>query len=226
MGILSRFRDIMRSNVNSWVNKNERPDRSIDEYMRTLQSDLGQVKAETVAMQAEVGRTKRAWDEARSEINKLQRYAERSVENGDEDAALRFLEQKATRAAKEPQLKAAYELASTKAEKMSQMQEKLVADVRQLELRQAELKRKMADARAQQQRNEMNAGGTGLSSFGAAEAKVNQAYDEAMALAELRSEQESDLDELFAELEKQIAAEGATADPQQELAALKTKTEN
>ncbi|GBF72422.1 phage shock protein A [Paenibacillus sp. 598K] len=222
MGILSRFRDIMRSNVNAWFNKEERPDQTIDHYMRTVQRDLGQVKAESTALQTEVSRTKRAWDECRSEVNKLQRYAERSMDNGDEDAALRFLEQKTARAAKEPQLKAAYELASTKAEKMSQLEEKLVADVRQLEVRQTELKRKLADTQAQQRYNEQQAGGASLKQ---AEAKINQAYDEAVALAELRSEQESDLDELFADLERQMATESPAADPQQELATLKMKVD-
>jgi len=212
----------MRSNVNAWFNKEERPDQTIDHYMRTVQHDLGQVKAESAALQTEVSRTKRAWDECRSEVSKLQRYAERSVDNGDEDAALRFLEQKTARAAKEPQLKAAYELASTKAEKMSQLEEKLLADVRQLEVRQTELKRKLADTQAQQRYNEQQAGGASLKQ---AEAKINQAYDEAVALAELRSEQESDLDELFADLERQMAAESAPADPQQELATLKMKVD-
>ncbi|MFS0724601.1 PspA/IM30 family protein [Paenibacillus sp. 1P07SE] len=220
MGVLSRFRDVMRSNVNAWLNKNDQSDKAIDGYMRTLRSDLGQVRAEASAMQVEVNRAKRALDECRSEIKKLQRYAERSVERGEEDAALRLLEQKAVQTGKEAQLRAAHELAAAKAERMRHMQEKLVADVSQLELRHAELKSKMADARAQQQRNEMQGSG----GFAAAEAKVNQAYDEAMALAELRAEQESDLDELFAELEKQLAAEAeASADPQQELTALKTK---
>lgn len=47
MSILSRFKDIMASNINALLDKAENPEKMIDQYMRNLQSDLGKVKAET-----------------------------------------------------------------------------------------------------------------------------------------------------------------------------------
>ena len=44
-GILSRFKDIMSSNINALLDKVEDPMKMIDQYLRNLESDLGKVKA-------------------------------------------------------------------------------------------------------------------------------------------------------------------------------------
>ncbi|WP_458464374.1 PspA/IM30 family protein, partial [Paenibacillus sp.] len=92
MGILSRFRDVMKANVNHMLSRAEDPEKSVNEYMRSLSSDLGQVKAETTAVLSDESRMKRALDECSAEVKKLQRYAEKSAESGDEDKARVFLE--------------------------------------------------------------------------------------------------------------------------------------
>ncbi|MEC0181949.1 PspA/IM30 family protein [Paenibacillus peoriae] len=213
MGILSRFRDIMKVNVNAILDKVDDPEKIIDDYMRNLNSDLDKVRAETASVLADERRAKRAWDECRAEINKLQHYASKSVEAGNEEEARKFLERKGSQALKLEQLQASYDLASANAAGMKQMQDKLVSDMGQLEARRAELKGKMAVAKAQQALNSMSSQD---SVFEAMEEKVNRAYDEAMALAELRAETKDNLDNLFAQYEKSTNAED-------ELAAIKEK---
>ncbi|MEK5141463.1 PspA/IM30 family protein [Paenibacillus sp. FSL M7-0134] len=213
MGILSRFRDIMKMNVNALVDKVGDPERTIDDYMRNLNSDLGKVKAETASVLADERRAKRALDECKAEIKKLQHYASKSVEAGNEEEARKFLERKGLQADKLEQLQTSYDLASTNAVNMKQMQEKLVSDMGQLEARRAELKGKMAVAKAQQTLNSM---GSKNSAFEVMEEQVNRAYDEAMAIAELRAGTKDDLDALFAQYEKSTNAED-------ELAAIKEK---
>ncbi|URJ49316.1 PspA/IM30 family protein [Paenibacillus polymyxa] len=193
MGILSRFRDIMKVNVNALMDKVGDPEKTIDDYMRNLNSDLGKVKAETVSVLADERRAKRALDECKAEIKKLQHYASKSVEAGNEEEARKFLERKGLQAEKLEQLQASYDLASTNAVNMKQMQEKLVSDMGQLEARHAELKGKMAVAKAQQALNSM---GSKNSAFEVMEEQVNRAYDEAMAIAELRAGTKDDLDAL------------------------------
>jgi phage shock protein A len=203
MGILSRFREIMTSNVHALLDRAEDPEKMIDSYMRSLQRDLGQVKAETASVMAEERRAKRALDECQAEIRKLARYAERSVEAGDDEGALKFLQRKSQLASKEAELQAAYESAAANAASMKQIQDKLVSDMSKLEARQAALKGKMAAARMQQKRNSLQSpGGSAGKAFGEMEEKINLAYDEAMALAELRSGSNEDLDRLFEELDK------------------------
>ena len=58
-GILSRFKDIMSSNINALLDKVEDPMKMIDQYLRNLESDLGKVKAETAAVMAEETKSKR-----------------------------------------------------------------------------------------------------------------------------------------------------------------------
>ena len=69
-GILSRFKDIMSSNINALLDKVEDPMKMIDQYLRNLESDLGKVKAETAAVMAEETKSKRELDECIDSINK------------------------------------------------------------------------------------------------------------------------------------------------------------
>lgn len=233
MGILSRFRDVMKANVNHMLSRAEDPEKSVNEYMRSLGSDLGQVKAETAAVLSDESRAKRALDECSAEVKKLQRYAEKSAESGDEDKARGFLEKKVKLADKLNELQAAYERASAKAKMMKHMNDKLVADLGQLEARHSELKGRIADTKAQQQANERNASaGRADAALKAMEDKANQALNEAEALAELRAgAQEDDLDELIAQLERDMNAdagnnESASPSAEEELAAIQEKLKN
>lgn len=230
MGILSRFRDIMKVNINGLLERTEDPEQMIDEYMRNLHRDLGQVKAETAAVLAEESRAKRALEECVAEVRKLQRYAEKAVESGDDEGALKFLERKARQTEQLNALQTAYEQASANASKMKHMQDKLLSDLSGLEARRVELKVKLADAEAQQRKNAGSASVGGVNAaFSAMEEQADQALNEALALAELRAgAREDDLDELIAQLEKGTDAHKGTAphagtNPEDELAAIKAK---
>lgn len=225
MGILARFRDVMRSNLSAILKSSPDPVATVDAYMRQLRLDVGQVKAETTAVQAEEDRAKRALDECAEEVRKLQRYAEKAMESGDESAAMKFLERKGKQAERLSGLQTAYEQAADNSSKMKQMQEKLVSELQGLEARQAELKRKLTEAETL---SRAQAPG-GKEAFRELEAKADQALNEALALAELRAGlQEDDLDAIFAELEKGKAGgtesgEAPASTPEDELAALKAK---
>lgn len=229
VGILSRFKDVMKVNVNALLERAKDPEKEIDTYMRSLSSDLGKVKAETASVQADERRAQRALDECQAEIKKLQRYAEKSVEAGDEDAARRFLEKKAIQSEKLIDLQTEHDAASANADKMKQMEDKLESDMNKLEARYTEIKGKMAAAKTQQ---ELNSGGSPLGSAHAAfdtlEEKASRALYEAEALAELRAgAKEDDLDDLMAELEKSMEKGGAAKPTveraEDELAAIKQK---
>jgi len=204
MGILSRLRDIMKVNVNSLLEKTDDPEKTIDEYMRNLNSDLGKVKAETASVLADERRAKVLLDECSAEIKKLQRYAEKSAEAGKEDDALKFLESKAKLGERLTELQAAYDLAASNAASMKQVQDKLVSDLDQLEARRIELKGKLAAAKLQQELNSRSSSSSGIqASFQEVEERATQALNEATALAELRAgAKEDDLDTLIAQLEK------------------------
>lgn len=200
MGILSRFKLIMKANIHSLVAQAENPEKVINDYIRSLNRDLGTVKAETAAVLMNERRAKSLLDECNAEIKKLQRYAEKCVEEGNDDKALKFLEKKSQHVKRLSELSAAYEQASSDAANIKRMQDKLVSDIGQLEARHAELKGKLASAK-------VHAGGISANqvqaAFEAAEEKANFAIDKAMALAELQADDEADdFDKKFAQLEK------------------------
>lgn len=218
MGILSRFNDIMKANIHSLMDRAEDPMKVIEEYMRKANQDLGAVKAETAAVALNERRSKTLLDECNADIRKLQRYAEKSVEAGNESDALKFLEKKAKQVERLGELQSTYEQASKNVECMKQMQDKLVSDIGQLEASYYELKGKLAVA-AQSKYN---------SSFEAMEEKVNFAVDKAAALAELQSDDRNDdLDRRFAQFEKNLDSQAdSSTSAKDELAAMKEKHEN
>lgn len=225
MGILSRFKMVMNANVNSIMDQAKDPEKEINEYMQMLNRDLGAVKAETAAVLLNERRAKSQLDECNAEIKKLQRYAEKSLEAGKEDDALKFLEKKAKQVERLNDLNGAYELAAAVAESMKQMQDKLVSDIGKLEARYAELKGKLSFVKAQGGRT--SGSGNIHSSLDALEEKANFAFDRAMALAELQSDdlEGDELDKKFAQLEKESAS-SVSVKVEDELAAMKDRLNN
>ena len=63
MGIMTRFKDIMAANFNALLDRAEEPEKMIDQYLRNLEQDFAQVKAETASIMAEEKSAKRKLDE-------------------------------------------------------------------------------------------------------------------------------------------------------------------
>lgn len=223
MSILRRFRDIMASNINALLDKAEDPEKMIDQYLRNLNRDLGQVKSETATIMAEEQRAKRSLNECQADINKMQEYAIKALESENEDDARKFLERKATLTTKETELKTTLELAEANSVQMRQMHDKLVKDIEELQARSAMLKGKAAVAKTQKRMNEIGTSVTGanqsISAFDKMEDRVNQSLDEAQAMSELNRSSEDDMKDLAAKYEKKV-------DVNDELAALKEQIAN
>ena len=63
MGILSRFGDIMKANINDLLDKCEDPEKMIDQSLRDLNQNLAEVKKETAGVMADEKRAKRDLDD-------------------------------------------------------------------------------------------------------------------------------------------------------------------
>lgn len=223
MSILTRFKDIMASNINALLDKVEDPEKMIDQCLRNLNSDLGKVKAETASIMAEEQRAKRVLDECTTEINKMQTYAIKALEANNEEDARKFLERKTTLTSKEAGLKEAYDLAAANAEKMREMHDKLVADIRELESRKDMIKGKLAVAKTQERINKIgssvSSANNSITAFERMEEKANRALDKANAMAELNAGPKDDIKDLAAKYDK-----SSTVDD--ELEALKASLKN
>ena len=223
MGILTRFKDIMAANINALLDKCEDPEKMIDQTMRNLTKDLGEVKKETAAVMADEQRCKRELEECNKEIAKMQTYAEKALLAGNEADAMKFLEQKNTLTAKQTSLQQTYDVAAANALKMRQMHDKLVKDINELDSRRDAIKAKMKVAKTQQKLNKMTStmsdSASSIGAFERMEAKANAMLDQANAMTELNlSTEESTVDYLAAKYD--AAPDAAVKD---ELEALKAK---
>jgi len=221
MGVLARSRDIMSSNINALLDKAEDPEKMIDQYLRNLNADLGKVKAETASIMAEETRAKRAVDEGKAEVEKMQTYAIKALEADNEADAKKFLEKKTALTADAIELQASYELASVNAEQMKQMHTKLVADITELESRRSILKGKASVAKTQDRLNKIGSSITGannsMSAFDKMEDKVNKSLDEAKAMAELNRGPEDDVNDLAAKYDERSNVDDELAELKKQL---------
>ena len=225
-GILSRFKDIMSSNINALLDKVEDPMKMIDQYLRNLESDLGQVKAETAAVMAEETKSKRELDECIDSINKMQTYAEKALLSGNEADARTFLSKKGELNNKLISLQQTYDMAKENSTKMREMHDKLIKDISQLNTRRDELKAKMAVANTQEKLNKVGSSVNGaignMSKFDEMEAKINKKLDTANAMAELNnSQKEENIEDLIAKYDNETKNTSSEIDD--ELSELKSK---
>ena len=225
-GILSRFKDIMSSNINALLDKVEDPMKMIDQYLRNLESDLGKVKAETAAVMAEETKSKRELDECIDSINKMQTYAEKALLSGNEADARTFLSKKGELNNKLISLQQTYDIAKENSTKMREMHDKLIKDISQLNTRRDELKAKMAVANTQEKLNKIVSSVNGaignMSKFDEMEAKINKKLDTANAMAELNnSQKEENIEDLIAKYDNETKNTSSEIDD--ELSELKSK---
>ena len=225
-GILSRFKDIMSSNINALLDKVEDPMKMIDQYLRNLESDLGKVKAETAAVMAEETKSKRELDECTASINKMQTYAEKALLSGNEADARIFLSKKGELNNKLISLQQTYDIAKENSTKMREMHDKLIKDISQLNTRRDELKAKMAVANTQEKLNKIGSSVNGaignMSKFDEMEAKINKKLDTANAMAELNnSQKEENIEDLIAKYDNETKNTSSEIDD--ELSELKSK---
>ena len=223
--ILKRFKDIMAANINALLDRAEDPEKMIDQYLRDMESDLGKVNAETAAVMAEETKAKRQLAELKEEIGTMEKYAEKALVAGSEEDAKQFLERKAKLTADLAYREQLAANAGANAAKMREMHDKLAKDIAELNDRKAQIKAKVAAAKAQEKINDLtekvgNMDITdGTAAFDKMEAKADQMLDEANARAELN---ESTAHQTIQDLKDKYDTK-ENPDVDAELAAMKAK---
>ncbi len=221
MGILSRFRDIMASNANALLDKAEDPEKMIDQYLRDLEADYAEVKAETASVMAEAKSAQRKVDDCNEEIKKMEQYAVKAVQAGNDDDARKFLAKKAELTESLATYQKNLDLASANAEKMKNLHDKLEEDISAMKAKRDSLKAKVKVAEAQQKINKLGASadkaGSTMAAFARMEEKIDRMTDEADAMVELETGAD-DVDALAAKYDEPAGAASSVDD---DLAALK-----
>lgn len=221
MGILQRFSDIMKSNINALLDKVEDPAKMVDQYLADARKDLAECKQETAGVMATEKAAERALSEAKAKVDEYASAARNAVKAGNDEDARALLARKQAEESQIAQLTKNYEAAHDSAEKMKALYNKLTADIRDLEARKATVKSTMAAAKAQEAVNRAGTRGNYGEEAGAAfsrmEQKANERLDKAMATADLDTQAHSDEDIL-----KKYQG-GGSASVDDELAALKAE---
>ncbi|MBD8067898.1 PspA/IM30 family protein [Bacillus sp. PS06] len=181
MSVIKRFKTIMASNISPLLEKAEKPEQLLNEYLRTISIDLRQVNAEMTTMIEQEKRAKRLLDDCKAEINKFERYAMKSIEDGNDEGARKFLEKKAEATNKSVVLQQAYETAMINTSQLKQINDKLTTDLTDLQSRANTLKNKTILTKTKSSANT-------TSKFEHLEEQVERELAEAEALAELRKD--------------------------------------
>jgi phage shock protein A len=126
MGIFSRFRDIVNSNINAMLDKAEDPEKLIKLMIQEMEETLVEMKASCASAMASKARVARALREARERAEKWGNKARLAVEKGREDLAREaLLEKKA--------LLEEVDARETELKHLDAVVEQFQGDIRQLE---------------------------------------------------------------------------------------------
>jgi len=94
MGIFSRFRDIVSSNLNSMLDKAEDPEKLLKLVIREMEDTLVELKASCAGCMAERVKVERAKSEAGAKVSDWEAKAELAITKGREDLAREALMEK------------------------------------------------------------------------------------------------------------------------------------
>ena len=138
MGIFTRFRDIINSNINAMLDKAEDPEKLINLMIREMEDTLVEIKSSCAGVMANEKKIRRQTEDAQAHGKSWEQRAELAVNKGRDDMAREALLEKRKYAEKTRLLKE--ELAE-----MSVLVEQYQEDIRQLEdkLRGAKEKQRM-----------------------------------------------------------------------------------
>ncbi len=211
MGILSRFADIMSANINALLANVEekQADKLLNKYISDAKSTLSQVKAETAAVVAAEREAKRKLDDNTEQHAKYHRYATKSVENGNDTDARKFLTFCSELEEKKVDLEKTYTIAKENAEKMESMTKKLTTDIEDALTRLETLKNKLSVAEGQ---SGSSGGHKALEKLDGVAAELQKRADIADAHAELSKSPDDELAELAKKYETTTATDSQIED--------------
>ena len=221
MGILSRFSEIMKSNINALLDRAEDPEKMADQMLRNTREQFAEVKAQTASVMADAAKANRDAADCQADIARYQKAAENALISRNEGDAKKLIAQKQKLEEKYKALQQAADLANANADKMRQMYDKLASDIETLEARKDAIKAKTAAAKAQQSINRLVSGlpdtNSSLEAFDRMDARATKQLDAAMAEAQLNETSSSE------DLAEKYSGSGSEVSVDSELEEMKKK---
>ena len=195
MGVFKRISDIISANLNDLTEQFEDPEKMLKQAVREMEESIAEVTRQTAKAMANEKMLARELQRNRAQCEQWQDRAAKAVEAGDDDLARKALARKneyqKVADALEDQLEAARQASTTLKRQLAAMKAKLAEAKRNLSTlsarkRAADFRKKM-DQQAAGMVTEVD--DSAFAKFDRLKSKVEQAEDEAEAMAELRGAQ-------------------------------------
>lgn len=198
---LKRIKNIMSCNVKRFLDRSNKDESDIKEYIRKFESEAGKIQAQSESIITETRRRKRALNECEDSIAKMDRYIKKSMENGNSSDVRLFEEKREAYVKEREQLSKAYETAKSASDKIEAVEKKIDSDISILRERLNNIKERETEVNRKSQEDSIK------EKLNTLEKKVNAKADEAAGMREIdeylsdNSSEDDDLDKLFEELE-------------------------
>ncbi|MEO1094038.1 MAG: PspA/IM30 family protein [Cyanobacteria bacterium J06638_28] len=207
MNVLGRLVQVIRSQVNSWVQETEDPEKILDQALMDMQSDLIQLRQSIAQAIATQKRTERQCNQTRNSIKEWYNRAQLALRKGDEAEAREALAQRQSYVQMVAQLDGHIQeqqriVASLKTN-MRDLEVK-IADARtRRDMYVARVRSAEASQRIQDLVSQVGSQRSSTGALGRMEAKVLELESQAEAIAELNQAfQDQSLEGRFASLEQ------------------------
>ncbi len=221
MGILSRFINVVRSNLTSALDKAEDPEKMLNQMVTDMESQKRQTKSQVAHVLAEQKKLERALTKEQQEVQKWEQKAILAVQNEKDALAKEALLRKKEHATRAAEFEEQLTIHTKNTETLRQSYQQLEDKIEEIKRKKGLLIAKQKTAEAQKNMVSTMEGMDGkgaIETIERIEQKVEDMQDRSEAYLELSQEQGND------SLEKQFATlEGGTSNVDMELLELKKR---
>jgi len=206
MGILSRMKTVLKSNVNSALDSVEDTEKMLNQTVLDMQQQLAQAKQQVAVAIADEKRLERQYKEHQAQTESWMEKAKLAVEKGNDELGRAALERKTEYEGLASEYGTQWEAQKASVEKIKtslrELERKIDEARRQKDLLIARNKRAKAQKAIHQTMSGMNTNAGAFDTFERMKNKVDDEEARAEAAEEMATSGEASLDREFAELEK------------------------
>jgi phage shock protein A len=154
MGILKRLRDLTVASVNDVLDSMEDPVVMLNQYMRDMEVEIGQVEVAVARQVALEKKFRQQWEEALALVEKRDRQVKLALTEGEDELARRALADKKQYEARAQEYEALYLSASEAAQKMREKLAELKEEFYKMRAKKFTLMARAQVAKTQKQVNQ------------------------------------------------------------------------